>query len=87
MFCRIIVHVLHRLTGSAVMIVQCGTTTNLMHAFGGKYSPCIVVASFLLRVLWEDKWPRAASAPTCSPIEEASKAELFTYSRRLQEVQ
>jgi hypothetical protein len=34
--CRIIVHVLHRLAGSAVMIVQCGTTTNAMHAFGGK---------------------------------------------------
>jgi hypothetical protein len=36
-FCGIIVHVLHQLKGSAVMIVQCGTTTNLMHVFGGKY--------------------------------------------------
>jgi hypothetical protein len=81
-FCRIIVHVLHQLIGSAVRIVQCDTTTNLMHAFGGKHLPCIVVASFLVRV-----GPGRPLLPRAHPIEEASISELFTYSRRLEEVQ
>jgi hypothetical protein len=70
------------------MIVQCGTTTTLMHRLMGKYSPGIVVASFFVEGLVGGiSGPRAASVPTCSPIEEANKAELFTHSRRLQEVQ
>ena len=58
-----------RLAGSAVMIVQCGTTTNVKHDVWWKSTPRIVVARFLLRALWEKKrpvWPGKAELFICS---------------------
>jgi hypothetical protein len=68
--CRIIVHVLHRLAGSAVMIVQCGTTKCNARVWW-KSTPRIVVARFLPRVLWGKKK---------RPVWRG-KAELFIRSR------
>lgn len=56
--------------GSVVMIVQCGTTTNVKHDVWWKSIPRIVVARFSLRVLREKKRPMWAG-----------KAEVFIRSR------
>ena len=78
MSCGIIVHVLHRVAGSAVMIVQCGTTTNVKHDVWWKSIPRIVVARFLAD----------GSCGRKSGQRGLGKAELFkTQYGGLQEVQ